>query len=172
MQGAHEHAQGRLVFLGDAAHPMLPYLAQGAGMAIEDACVLASHLSEAKAGEVADEINDSIAAHEQDIADVAQVREPAHVLHNGIEFVSVYYEKAAPICGVVYGSRLNRHGAVVSVEAGDKFIVVPRNIDHPGPFSAGSQDFLNYVVVGLRPKDASSQRPYVLLSIRSSARSV
>jgi salicylate hydroxylase len=45
MQGAHEHAQGRLVFVGDAAHPMLPYLAQGAGMAIEDAGVLASLLS-------------------------------------------------------------------------------------------------------------------------------
>jgi salicylate hydroxylase len=28
---------GRLALLGDAAHPMLPYLAQGAGMAIEDA---------------------------------------------------------------------------------------------------------------------------------------
>lgn len=45
MQGAHEHAQGRLAFVGDAAHPMLPYLAQGAGMAIEDAGVLAAHLS-------------------------------------------------------------------------------------------------------------------------------
>lgn len=30
-------ASGRLVLLGDAAHPMRPYLAQGAGMAIEDA---------------------------------------------------------------------------------------------------------------------------------------
>jgi salicylate hydroxylase len=53
MQGAHEHAQGRLVFLGDAAHPMLPYLAQGAGMAIEDAGVLASHLSGANVQDVA-----------------------------------------------------------------------------------------------------------------------
>jgi salicylate hydroxylase len=52
MQGAHEHAQGRLVFLGDAAHPMLPYLAQGAGMAIEDAGVLASHLSGANVQDV------------------------------------------------------------------------------------------------------------------------
>ena len=52
MQGAHEHAQGRLVLVGDAAHPMLPYLAQGAGMAIEDASVLASHLSDAKGAEV------------------------------------------------------------------------------------------------------------------------
>jgi salicylate hydroxylase len=37
MRGAHEQAQGRVALLGDAAHPMLPYLAQGAGMAIEDA---------------------------------------------------------------------------------------------------------------------------------------
>jgi salicylate hydroxylase len=40
MQGAHEQAQGRVALLGDAAHPMLPYLAQGAGMAIEDAQAL------------------------------------------------------------------------------------------------------------------------------------
>jgi len=34
---AEELAQGRVALLGDAAHPLLPYLAQGAGMAIEDA---------------------------------------------------------------------------------------------------------------------------------------
>jgi salicylate hydroxylase len=45
MSGAHEHAKGRVALLGDAAHPMVPYLAQGAGMAIEDAAVLASVLS-------------------------------------------------------------------------------------------------------------------------------
>lgn len=36
--------QGRMALLGDAAHPMLPFMAQGAGMAIEDAVVLARHL--------------------------------------------------------------------------------------------------------------------------------
>jgi salicylate hydroxylase len=41
MRGAHEQTQGRVALLGDAAHPMLPYLAQGAGMAIEDAHCLA-----------------------------------------------------------------------------------------------------------------------------------
>ena len=41
MRGPHEQAQGRVALLGDAAHPMLPYLAQGAGMAIEDAHGLA-----------------------------------------------------------------------------------------------------------------------------------
>jgi len=40
MRGAHEQAQGWVALLGDAAHPMLPYLAQGAGMAIEDAAEL------------------------------------------------------------------------------------------------------------------------------------
>jgi salicylate hydroxylase len=38
-------AQGRVALLGDAAHPMLPYLAQGAAMALEDAWVIAQCLS-------------------------------------------------------------------------------------------------------------------------------
>ena len=45
MQGAGQHAQGRVAVVGDAAHPMLPYLAQGAGMAIEDAAALCQHLT-------------------------------------------------------------------------------------------------------------------------------
>lgn len=40
-----EWARGRLVLMGDAAHPMLPYLGQGAAMAIEDAWVLSSVLA-------------------------------------------------------------------------------------------------------------------------------
>ena len=38
--------QGAVTLLGDAAHPMLPYLAQGAAMAIEDAAVLAQRLAD------------------------------------------------------------------------------------------------------------------------------
>jgi salicylate hydroxylase len=37
-------ARGRVALLGDAAHPMLPFLAQGAGQAIEDAAALADSL--------------------------------------------------------------------------------------------------------------------------------
>jgi len=40
MRGANEQAQGRVALLGDSAHPMRPYMAQGAGMAIEDAACL------------------------------------------------------------------------------------------------------------------------------------
>ncbi|MCW8378647.1 FAD-dependent monooxygenase [Streptomyces justiciae] len=38
--------RGRLALLGDAAHPMLPFFAQGAGQAIEDAAVLAACLAD------------------------------------------------------------------------------------------------------------------------------
>ena len=41
LTSAHQMGQGAVALLGDAAHPMRPYLAQGAGMAIEDAQVLA-----------------------------------------------------------------------------------------------------------------------------------
>ncbi|HEX8665895.1 MAG TPA: FAD-dependent oxidoreductase [Beijerinckiaceae bacterium] len=39
--------RGRLALLGDAAHPVLPFLAQGGALAIEDAAVLARTLAEA-----------------------------------------------------------------------------------------------------------------------------
>ncbi len=52
MRGAHEHAQGRMALVGDAAHPMLPYLAQGAGMAIEDAAELGVQLTHSKPADV------------------------------------------------------------------------------------------------------------------------
>jgi 3-hydroxybenzoate 6-monooxygenase len=41
-----EWSRGRITLLGDAAHPMLQYLAQGANMAIEDAVCLANEVIE------------------------------------------------------------------------------------------------------------------------------
>jgi salicylate hydroxylase len=38
--------KGPVTLLGDAAHPMLPYLAQGGAMAIEDAAVIAARLAD------------------------------------------------------------------------------------------------------------------------------
>lgn len=40
--------RGPITLLGDAAHPVLPYLAQGAALAIEDAAALADHLDAAR----------------------------------------------------------------------------------------------------------------------------
>jgi salicylate hydroxylase len=43
-----EWTQGAIALLGDSAHAMLPFAAQGAGMAIEDAAVLARCLAESR----------------------------------------------------------------------------------------------------------------------------
>jgi salicylate hydroxylase len=53
-------SQGRVTLLGDAAHPLLPFLAQGGSLALEDAVTLASAL--AGAGE---DIAGALAAYEQ-----------------------------------------------------------------------------------------------------------
>lgn len=45
VRSPEEMVQGLVALLGDAAHPMRPYLAQGAGMAIEDAAQLERALS-------------------------------------------------------------------------------------------------------------------------------
>jgi salicylate hydroxylase/6-hydroxynicotinate 3-monooxygenase len=52
---ALEHwVDGKVTLLGDACHPMTPYMAQGAAMAIEDAAVLSRCLEGAEASGVAD----------------------------------------------------------------------------------------------------------------------
>ena len=48
LRSADQMASGRIALVGDAAHPMRPYLAQGAGMAIEDAAELADALAGVK----------------------------------------------------------------------------------------------------------------------------
>ena len=53
-------SRGRITLLGDAAHPMLQYLAQGAGMAVEDAVCLAD-----KAVEMDGEYANAFSAYQQ-----------------------------------------------------------------------------------------------------------
>jgi salicylate hydroxylase len=57
--GLYRTGEGPVTLIGDAAHPMLPFLAQGAGMAIEDAAVLADML-----GKYLDDPTDALRAYE------------------------------------------------------------------------------------------------------------
>ena len=52
--GSGRWSSGTIALLGDAAHAMLPFAAQGAGMAIEDGAVLAKCLAEAHSDSAAD----------------------------------------------------------------------------------------------------------------------
>ncbi|RZL93634.1 MAG: FAD-dependent oxidoreductase [Variovorax sp.] len=52
LTGPQQMAGERIALVGDAAHPMLPYLAQGAGMAIEDGVALADALDGSETAEV------------------------------------------------------------------------------------------------------------------------
>ncbi len=45
-------SKDRVTLLGDAAHPMLPYLGQGAAMAIEDGCILARLADESVSADI------------------------------------------------------------------------------------------------------------------------
>ena len=45
--------EGRAIVIGDAAHPMLPYMAQGAGSSMEDAVILARCLNQRDFDDVA-----------------------------------------------------------------------------------------------------------------------
>ncbi len=45
LTGLRRFSEGRIALLGDAAHPVLPYLAQGAALAIEDAVTLADTIA-------------------------------------------------------------------------------------------------------------------------------
>jgi 2-polyprenyl-6-methoxyphenol hydroxylase-like FAD-dependent oxidoreductase len=53
-------SQGRITLLGDSAHAMLPYLGQGAAMAIEDACVLSAAIARH-----ADDLDEALLVYER-----------------------------------------------------------------------------------------------------------
>ena len=81
--GSRQLASGRVALLGDAAHPMRPYLAQGAGMASEDAAALARALSRA------DPSGGDVAARLHDYAQQRwrrNARVQARALRNGLVF--------------------------------------------------------------------------------------
>jgi salicylate hydroxylase len=79
-------SRGPVTLLGDAAHPMLPYLAQGAAMAIEDAAVLAKWL-----GIAPDDIPGALGQYEKArISRTAKVQRAAR--RNGLIYHMGRYE--------------------------------------------------------------------------------
>lgn len=68
-----KYTAGRVALLGDAAHPMLPFFAQGAGQAVEDAAALAASI------EAAGDLAPALAAYDRvRVPRTAQVQEASH----------------------------------------------------------------------------------------------
>lgn len=111
--------------------------------------------------EAPEEIHDSIAAHEHDVADIPEVREPAYILNHIVEFMAVHDEKTTSVCGGVNGVFLKCHTGIVAMESGEELVVVAGNINDFSALPAFAEDFLNNIVVILRPVNAPSECPYI-----------
>ena len=81
---------GRLTLLGDAAHPMLPHLGQGANQSIEDGVVLANKLE----GATSETASESLRSYES--IRRARTREvQVNARRNGARYDSSYVDLAA-----------------------------------------------------------------------------
>jgi salicylate hydroxylase len=111
----HSWTNGRLALMGDAAHPMLPHLGQGANQAMEDAVAVAVLLSEADR----DSAPQALADYERlRLSRVAEVQRGARA--NGQRYDSAYDDldqRDAEISGsVTFRSWLYDHD--IEAEAG------------------------------------------------------
>jgi len=108
--------RGRLTLLGDAAHPMLPHLGQGANQSIEDGMALATILAQADAAVVPA----GLLAYERLRRErVAQVQRGAR--ENGLRYDSVYADlkvrDAELAAHVEFRKRLYDHDVVPEAKA-------------------------------------------------------
>lgn len=83
---------GRVALLGDAAHPMLPFMAQGAAMAVEDGFVLADELTKA------DDINGGLHAYQR-----RRLKRTAAVQAGSRANAKTFHKRGAPAQFATYG---------------------------------------------------------------------
>lgn len=109
--------------------------------------------------EPTEEIDDAIAAQEQHIAYVPEVGQPAEVLDDGIKFMPMDDEDFSTVrCGV---DRVlaDFNAGVVPVEGREEFVVVADDVNDLGAFAALAEEFLDHIVVILRPVDSATKSP-------------
>jgi salicylate hydroxylase/6-hydroxynicotinate 3-monooxygenase len=81
---------GRVLLIGDACHPMTPYMAQGAATAMEDAAVLSRILSGIGANDIKDALNRFYAVRRERTAQIQQVSHSNTWLHRSANTDWVY----------------------------------------------------------------------------------
>ncbi len=113
----------------------------------------------AKAEEPADCVYQRVEREQKLVAEIAEEREPLDVLHHGVEFMPVQDENPVPVRGDMERVLLDRDRAVSPEMAGEEFVVIAGDINDPSPFARLAQNFLNHIVVLLRPVDSAPERP-------------
>ena len=108
-----------------------------------------------------EEINKRIQGEEELVANVPEEGQPLHVLHDCVELVTVHDQDSTPVGRFMNHLLFDGDVAVGAVKFGHHFIVISRDVDDPGAFARFAQDFLNDVVVLLRPVDTAPQLPDV-----------
>src|SRR5688572_16166203 len=105
------------------------------------------------------EIDQRIEAEQKLVAKIAGEGEPARVLHHRVQLVAMNDENAPPIGGLVDGLFLDRDVAVVTAELADEIVVVARDVNDARSFARFAQEFLNDVVMLLRPVNSAPHLP-------------
>ena len=109
----------------------------------------------------ADEVDERIQREQKLVSNVACERQPFHVLHYGIKLMPVDDEHAAAARQTM--DRMPLHGdiAVSAEKAGEHFVVVTRDVNDACALARFAENFLDNVVVLLRPVTAAAQLPDV-----------
>ena len=106
-----------------------------------------------------EEIDRRIQREQKLVAHVPDEGEPLYILHDGVQFVSVNDENPPSIGGFMDGVVLDADVAVEAFELADHFVVVAGDIDHPRALARLAQDFLDDIVMLLRPVNRAAQLP-------------
>lgn len=113
----------------------------------------------AKAKEPPDRVYERVEREQELVTEVANEGEPLGILDHGVEFMAMENEKVPSIGGHVNGVLLDRDRTIGAKMAREEFVVIARDVDDSRPFARLAQNFLDDVVMLLRPIDSAPERP-------------
>src|SRR4029079_1382401 len=104
----------------------------------------------------------SVGPERQHVAPVAEQSEPFGVAHDDVELVAMHDEVAPAVGANVDDVALDGDSAEVgSAEFAQSFVMIARNEDQFGAFAGFAQQFLQHVVMALRPIYATLDPPEI-----------
>ncbi len=110
----------------------------------------------------ADRVQPAIELEQHGVDRIAEVGEPACVVHDTVEQIAVRDPQALAVCGHVDGIFGDNDLAQREAdELADEFIVVARDVDNPRPLTSFAQQLLHDVVVLLGPVPPLAQLPAI-----------